>query len=283
MVNLVRRSVFLLFFLFHGICSNAQPYIDVVNIRGWWMPGVRAGDQGIEHRYYNASFDLPLKIDSNNVIVFSPFVEHWRLDSSSIGNVPSVNGYVFPVTWVHQFRNSPWGFSATGIFRWNMEVGVREDNFQLGGAGIANYKVNDRLKLKLGCYLNKDFFGLFVLPLAGLEWRPNDNLTVFGNLPGRLTVEQRVTNRFYFGLAFRAYTNSYRLIGGSYLRIDQNQIGGFADFYLTNHLVFNFEAGYSVLPELRSGRGENDPDSDLKDIDGFYLKASVAWRIRFDG
>ena len=89
----------------------------------------------------------------------------------------------------------------------------------MGGVLLAGYTKNTNLKYKFGVYVNNEFFGVFVMPLAGIDWRINDRNNLFGILPGRLTFELKLNNNFYAGANFRAITNSYRLDNGNYLQI----------------------------------------------------------------
>ena len=104
---------------------------------------------------------------------------------------------------------------------------------------------------------------------------------LFGVLPGRLTFEHKLTNRFYTGATFRAITSSYHLNNGHYLRIDDNHITSFLDCYLSKRIVLTGEAGYGIVRKLRSGSGTNK--NYLADYDwgeGPLVKLAVSYRIR---
>lgn len=76
---------------------------------------------------------------------------------------------------------------------------------------------------------------------------------MFGVLPGRLTYEHLLTKTFYTGATFQAITSSYRLNNGNYLRIDDNQISAYLDWYATKRVMFNCEVSYGVFRKLRTG------------------------------
>ena len=74
--------------------------------------------------------------------------------------------------------------------------------YQFGGYAIANYKKNARLTYKMGVYINGDFFGLFVIPLLGIDWQINEKDNLFGVLPASLNYEHKLNNHFYTGAVF---------------------------------------------------------------------------------
>jgi hypothetical protein len=116
---------------------------------------------------------------------------------------------------------------------------------------------------------------------------------LFGVLPGSMVFEHKVSRKFYVGSSFRALTNSYRLqtidpcfsgdcSAKEYLRVDDNQLGIFADTYLSKKIVLTAETGYSILRKYRFGlKGQSiHLRNDYKN-DNFYCRASIAYRLRF--
>jgi hypothetical protein len=150
---------------------------------------------------------------------------------------------------------------------------------QIGGAALFFAKKNETLTWKFGLYVNGDLFGLFVIPLAGIDWKIDDRSNLFGILPANLTYERKLNKKFYYGLNFRTFTNSYARDTG-YWRVDENQLGGFTDFYVLKNVVFNLEAGSSILRKIRTGVQRKADDS-WNIHDNIYFKISLAYRMRF--
>ena len=169
-----------------------------------------------------------------------------------------------------------------------MDIGSNDD-WQYGGVLLSTWKKNQDLSFKFGLYYNKEFFGNYFIPLVGLDWKIDSKNNLFGVLPGSMTFEHKVTSRFYYGLAFRAFTNSYReepvdplFVGYNYLRIDDNPLGIYADTYLSKKIVLSAEAGYTILRRYRYGyKTENIHTKTDYKCDNFYFKASLAYRLRF--
>jgi len=132
------------------------------------------------------------------------------------------------------------------------------DDRQYGGVILTTYKKNQSLSLKFGIYYNKEFFGNYFIPLVGIDWQINKKNNLFGVLPGNMIFEHKVNQKFYYGTSFRALTNSYRLqttdpcfsgdcTARNYLRVDDNQLGIFADVYPFKKIVLTAETGYTIL------------------------------------
>jgi hypothetical protein len=128
--------------------------------------------------------------------------------------------------------------------------------------------------------MNNEFFNVFVMPLAGIDWKINDRNILFGVLPGSLTYEHRINTHFYYGANFRAITNSYYTAPG-YWRINENQLGLYLDTYVTKTIVLNIESGHSLFRKVETGiKHISKRNADVND--NFYFKLSLAYRIRLN-
>ncbi len=266
-------------FLFY-LNVKAQPYVDPLNIRYTYaFKGSGANATPYDHFY--AGTDIPVRFKSGTILLLSPFFESWNIDSANNKNfLPAVNSIALPAGILFTL-NKKWSLDITAIIRVNGEDIDLNNTFQTGGTVFASYKRKEEQKIRLGVYINNDFFGVFVIPLVGLDWRIDKNNYLFGLLPGRLTFEHKLNANLYTGATFRAITNSYRLNNGNYLRIDDNQLSAYLDFYATKHFVITLEPGYGILRKLRSGNGHNkNYITDYNWDDGPFIKLSASYRIR---
>ena len=276
------RGKIVFIFLFLAIKCISQPYVDPINIR--YTNALKVKNKAgtpFQHLYIGS--DLPLKLKNDALIVFSPFYESWNLDSADDKYfIPSVSSIALPVIAQIPFKNKDWALTLAAIPRFNSEdLQLNSNTFQIGGLATINYKQNPTLKYRLGIYVNKEQFGIFVMPLAGIDWKINSRNYVFGLLPGRLTYEHKISNHFYTGGTFRAITNSYLLDNGKYLRIDDNQLSVYLDCYATKNIVVSADAGYGILRKLREGNGRNkDYTTEYKWGDGLFVRLSASYRIR---
>jgi len=264
-----------------AINANSQPYVDPFHLR--YTYGVKSNPtRGTPFNHLYIGPDLPLKLTNNGFFVISPVYEKWNIDSASNDTwLPQVSSIALALSAVIPLDKDHWTITVSAIPRFNGEELNSENNFQFGGVLLAAYKKKETLKYKFGVYANKEFFGLFIVPLVGIDWRIDKRNNLFGVLPGRLSFEHQLSTHFYTGATFRAITNSYMLSNGNYLRIDDNQLSGFLDCYVTKHVVVTGEAGYGIMRELRSGNGYNKHYlMDYKWTDGLFIKLSASYRIR---
>lgn len=266
-------------FLFY-LNANAQSYVDPLNIRYTYaLKGSRANATPYDHFF--AGTDIPVQFKSGAILLLSPFFESWNIDSANNKNfLPAVNSIALPAGIFFPL-NKKWSLNITAIVRVNGEDIDLNNAFQAGGVVFASYKRKEEQKIRLGLYVNNDFFGVFVIPLVGVDWRIDKDNYLFGLLPGRLTFEHKLNPRLYTGATFRAITSSYRLNNGNYLRIDDNQLSAYLDFYAAKHFVFTLEPGYGIFRKLRSGNGHNkNYITDYNWDDGLFIKLSASYRIR---
>ncbi len=280
-------------FLYSGYLT-AQPYIDIVQAKYTNSPDAGLhSDKNIKnnYQYFQGSATLPyiFKKDSS-MIIFNPSFEYYKLKITSITDLPdNLQSLALSINYVKPLSKR-WGITAGIIPRWN-GYGSKTfagSSFQLGGLSFASFKKNDHLEYKFGLYFNSEFSGPFFMPLAGIDWQINKRNALFGILPGNLTYEHQVSKKFYCGALFRAITNSYQ--AGfhdntsilKYIRIDENQLGIYADAYLTNKIVFTAEAGHSVFRRLRFGEVNSKTPYYFqeKENDNLYVSATLSYRLR---
>ncbi|QEC68447.1 hypothetical protein FRZ67_14455 [Panacibacter ginsenosidivorans] len=268
--------------IFIQLISAAQPYVDPLNIRYTHaFKGKNKPATPFQHLYLGS--DLPVKLKNNALFVFSPFYESWNIDSADKKDfLPEVSSIAFPIIAQIPLQNKSLSLTLAAIPKFNSEgLKLNGNTFQMGGIATINYKYNETLKYKLGVYVNSDQFGLFVIPLGGVDWKINAHNYLFGLLPGRLTYEHKITDHFYTGVNFRALTFSYLLNNGSYLRIDDNQLSAYLDCYATKNVVISTEAGYGIMRKLRAGNGHNkNYTTDYNWGDGLFVKLCASYRIR---
>ncbi len=258
----------------------SQPYVDPVQVR--WTYGFRNADAAATpHTHLWVGSDLPIKLKDRTYQLFSPFFESWKIDSAGKENiVPQVQSLAFPVGLILPAKNPKWTFNLMPVIRWNGEKISGKKNFQFGGAVFATRQVKTGKNLRFGLYLNSEFFGLFVMPLVGADWRIDEKNYIFGLLPGRLTYEHKWNQKLFGGFTFRALTNTYRLKNGQFLRIDDNQISAFFDFYPAKRFCITLEPGYGLMRKLRTGLDDKNYLTKRNWGDGPFLKLSTSYRIR---
>ena len=276
--------------LIHVVLS-AQAYLDIVKLNYAYSPkqGLNEKTSPLESNFFTLDVTIPIELKKNgDAFIINPFFTNNTGEVSTMGF--HVTSKALMVGFFKKDVFPDWNLLSSFVVRRNAEADIAsKDDWQYGGIILTTWKKNQDLSFKFGLYYNKEFFGNFFMPLVGLDWKIDARNNLFGVLPGYIIFEHKVAPRFYYGLAFRALTNSYReqiidpLDGGyNYLRIDDNPLGIYADTYLSKKIVLSAEAGYTILRRYRYGYKTESAHikTDYKN-DNFYFKASLAYRLRF--
>ena len=280
-------------FIFCSSMLIAQPYVDIVTARFAGSPDAGAWRQDnipVKYFHYIAGVNVPIvfKKDSSK-LVLSAYTERWQIEADDVPDLPHAFQTVLGAVTYIKPVSKKWSLAASVIPRWNGNASdVFKNSFQMGGSLLAVYKRSTDLTYRFGVYYNSEFFGPFIIPLVGIDWKISNKDNLFGVLPQILTYEHKVSDRFYWGAVYRMFNNSYRIgylnnsLNENYLRIVEMQLLLSADVYLTKKIVFNVEAGHSLFRRLRLGTdaGGKDYYSDEAVNDGFILKAALLYRMR---
>ena len=283
------RAILLILIVFSSSSIFAQPYLDLFQGAYWSSPGGNDDPKKFNFLRMHANLPIVNKKDSSVFVINPIWEERWLQKNETSRNV-NLRGFI---TWLTYTRslNKKWSLMVAAIPRWNGEPSVQfSEGFQMGGAVLAIRKFRPGLQVKAGLYYNRELFGNFFLPLVGIDWKINEKMNLFGILPGNLVFEHRVFNRMSWGGAFRTFTSSYSIVKGSligydnFVRINDIQLGVYGDLYLTKKIVFNLEAGHTILRNMSSAVEGQSGKNNLHMIgesDNFYFKASLQYRLRF--
>jgi len=285
----------LLFSAFLCFCLklHAQPYFDPAAIQYQLSPdrAVTGEDKTpISVHYLQANVNIPLKIVKEDKLLINPFFEMWKLDfKNSVSQDIRLYGAVLALTYLKQWKNPNWKTAFVGIARLSSDFReINMGHFQPGAAFLVIHKRSEKFTFKFGAFYSAEFFGAYVLPLIGTDWKISKRLVLHGVVPRNLTLEYKIAPWLYVGPEWRGITNSYRMVGfeNDYFKVEENQVRIFGDFYVAKHVVLNFAVGHTFLREFNK-RGEvqkmSGLDSDLEINEGILFKAGIYYRIRLPG
>lgn len=257
--------------------ATAQPYLDLVNLRYCASPE-------LDHAVAGFNLPIPLNKAKTDALLLMPYVEQWKVSGS--GYDATLRGLGIPVG-IQKTINDKWRVTAILFYRNNGSKGLSSElkTHQWGTAIIGNYIKSPALTYKFGMYYNREFYGNFFMLLLGLDWQINARNAIFGTLPGAITWESKASKRFYYGANFRAITNSYRYSpsgSNGYISIDENQLGAYADYCISKHIVLNAELGHSALRKVRTGLQDQKRKvaNTITAQDNFYIRVMAAYRLR---
>jgi hypothetical protein len=278
------RSLLILFLLSAVFTAEAQPYLDLGQLSFHTSPG----GEPDRFQHLRAQVNIPKIFKDSSVLVINPiWEERWIQMNKTDPNI-HLRGAITWFTFTKHF-NKHWELLTAFIPRWNGEPSVQfKDGFQAGFAVAAIYKPRPGLSYRLGFYYNREFFGNFFVPVWGIDWKINKRQRLFGMLPGFFTYENRISKHLAWGGNFRTFTNSYKTApqtpngSNGFIRIDDNQVGAYLDYYCTPRIVVNLEAGYSLFRKTRSGTNSKADMVYMSKDNAPYLRAVIQYRLRFD-
>jgi hypothetical protein len=278
--NFVKLALPLCFALLFTVKGISQPFVDVFQLRYMNAFGNNSSEiSQVGHLW--AGSDLPIKLREKTYILFSPYYEQWRLDSAGQKDrYPTLQSLAFPLGILFPIGNSKWSAMVLPIARWNGKRLFDDHTFQFGAATVAIYERKPKQKFRAGVYVNGEFFGLFIVPLLGVDWKINDKNYVFGNLPGRLCFEHKLNQKFYSGVNFRSFTNSFRLPGTEYLKLSDNQVSAFLDYYFTKRICLTLEPGFGLIRKIKIGTDDEGYIGEKEWSNGPFVRVSAAYRLR---
>lgn len=230
------------------------------------------------------SSELPIKIKDSHYLLISPFYSNTQIDledTDTDQQFPTIQSFRLPIGLITPIGESKWSLTLLTVLSWNGEKLFTDDSFQFGTIVFTTFSKKPNKKIRFGVYANKEFFGWFVFPLAGLNWQINDSNYIFGSLPGRLTFEHKWNTKLYSGLNFRAPMNSYRITNQQYITLYDNQLSLFLDYYLTKPICITLEPGWSLFRKIRTSTIENgNTTNETSRVDGSFIKLSAAYRFK---
>ncbi|MCK9617059.1 MAG: DUF6268 family outer membrane beta-barrel protein [Lentimicrobiaceae bacterium] len=281
---------------------RAQPFVDVLNVQGTYFPKTNYDNYpGAKNETWQGAVNafIPVVLKNKNTVLTGISYENMcfdmQYDTSSQTESTQLSSVTAQLGFIYQFANTPWSVTVLAVPRIASDLkNFSGKHYQMGGALLFTYQVRKSLKLKIGGYYNREFFGNYFMGLAGIDWKAGKRIYVYGVLPGSLNLEYRISPWLYTGLAYKCITASYRLgnpDNSYYVREGDtfwgdSRLSNFYHLYLTKNLVFNFDAGYSLYRyfEQYNSRDKVEVTRPVfhKSKDNWFFNTGLSFRIRLD-
>jgi hypothetical protein len=282
--------------------TQAQEYIDVLNVIYWQAPAtdLKDGQGTMQIDNFTVNAIAPVKRDSSYVMLVGAEYSQVSLTRKFDTTTDKQTLYginlqlAYKRIWSEKFQTF---FMVIPRLNSDLES-VTSDHFQIGGLVVNTIRKNENFAWKLGAYYNTEFFGPFVVPILGLDWKMNEKWRLKMLLPLNARLRYQPKKNWAVGVAFDGVNGSYRLSDAtdSYVEKLENYAGLFADFYLTEKLVLNIKARQSFLRYYRPYAGNQHvgmkmgpvsfgderfiPTTDFED--GFAIEARLIIRFPVD-
>ncbi|MCC6384160.1 MAG: DUF6268 family outer membrane beta-barrel protein [Bacteroidia bacterium] len=276
--QLVAILYLILTFSFISLDSlKSQPWTDLVAVRYINLP--KLSEPAANLSWLHTDFTYGFSYGSN-VYGLNPSFEK----IAAADGVP-VYSLSLPLLFSHTWCDTAWKSVFIVIGRLNSDLkSITGDDYQAGFATIHSYHQSAKFKYKFGFYINTDYPGIFMLPLAGFDWKISERFLISTLLPTNFIAEIKlVPGKVHAGGIFRSFTKSFRYESGYYLSMRDNYSALFTDFYFSGSLVLNAEAGYSFFRNYKTGiRDGNITATGLSAPDGLMFRAALIYRLRRD-
>ena len=289
--------------------SFAQSYIDLLNVNYKVSPSNKYDANSslydeVDVENVTASLRLPFKRKNGDVILGGVAWDQlsFRAEGAAIATGR------FYTAGLQLGYQKKFGDSANVLFMLLPKIASdleEPDNqhFQYGGLLLFNRVKNENFEWKYGLYVNTEYFGFFMVPLIGFDWKVTERLRLFGTLPAAMTGEYYFGSHYRSGLKFVAPTVSYRFsteADAPYLHQYTNQLSWYHDVYLTKSIVLQLQAGFTAFRYYRayeederfdvsiSGVGIGGPREYINEglyadfSDGFVFQAGLIYRYELE-
>ena len=85
--------------------------------------------------------------------------------------------------------------------------------WQFGFLSYYTKRSSEKYLWKVGAYVNTEFFGLFAVPIYGIDWDINSRWSFTGDIPIWAKINYKVSEKLNLGFSYMALVSSYRLTG----------------------------------------------------------------------
>ena len=300
----MRKLILILNCLLISGVAFSQPFIDLLNIQ-YARTSVSKLYKGknefkVNHEWKSYAFNAPIKLNEKKLLLISPEINNKIYQQTDSTYTTYQNGsttisaysrfhahyisYALPITLIHKFENEN-SLSATFVYRQNK---VFENSFgwttdQLGGAVLYTKTYSNKFKLKGGLYYNREFWGNYIMPLLGFEWKASKNIYCWGLLPNSTNVDVSF-NKLHTGFAYRGIEESYSESYNSYFHDREGHVKLYLNYYLINQkqkigIVLLAEGGQSLSRLYEFKASTSDYISKYHPAENYFIRIGVAVRL----
>jgi hypothetical protein len=278
----------------------AQPFFDLLNIKYQYLPKRPYSDHS------NSNFNGSLA--EANVMV--PFVQKDKsallagityrkfnfVSTGSVNAEDNLYSFIFLCGYSKQWKNEKWKTLFMFIPKMNSDLEkVNHDSYQFGGLVLCKYKKSEKINFHFGLYYNSELFGPYFMPIVGIDWKINDRLNIFGDMPSNLSLEYKINKSLYSGITYNSFVSTYTLNSPGYntyvrqgdTRWGDNQIKLFMNWYATKRIVIYLDGGATFFRIFTLYDYNDEPVYDRNSVfrkadNGALINLGIAYRIRLD-
>lgn len=276
---------------------NSQPVFDPLNLSLLNGPPAEENPAAVSTRINSAFISLhaPIRLSNRTRIILNTLYDNRSfifedrkgdtgivLHQTGFPDRFNVEALAFNPAFQHTFRDTTQNLVLSLAVRHyasdETEIGKR--TLTPSAALLYTKRSSQRFAWKTGMYVSKEFFGIFFLPLLGLDWQAGNRLWVWGILPRHLAADYRLYPAWHLTFSYRGVTDSYRIEEKNWLAHFEGQLRFGNEFYIPRTpLVLILETGRSLARNIRYYDAVQDEQFRPDVTDSWYLRAGLNWRI----
>ena len=273
---------------------KAQPFADIVTFsyQTFSAPDKCFDAKNTRTENYVLNFFVPKELKNGHMFLFRLNSEYLNTTHNPSSNY-AVASVSLPVGFQLVTKNKKWKTVLIAIPKVASDFRDKIDklDMQMGGFFLQNFVYSENLKFKAGLYYNREAFGNFFMPLAGVDWHVNNRINFYGVIPTNYKIEfNLIENKLYTGLNFKSYTRSFRLAqdqNNDYVRYNEIQLKLFLDYFAYKKILLFGEVGYALgkspIQYMYNSNQQVLSDAVFCQVkNGPVFNVGIAYRVRLD-
>lgn len=296
------RPLLALLFLFTGASAWCQPYTDLILVQAQHMPTSKAISKPDslqpEITSWQISATVPLYRGPGVLVVCSPAFERRVINTEyENGERPAANSPFASRTFYNRslvstirlnLKDSGLRLVTAFVGRYFYEAGegLKDAKFTPGLACYAEKRFSEKLLLRAGLYLSREYYGGLWLPLLGWDWTISDRIRTWALLPRNAVVDWRAFPRWHVCLHFRGINDSYG-IGSTdqtgWIAMQEGHLRLGQEYYVPGtSLVIAADAGISLNRQWWGAYPSGSEEIRIKPAENLIFRVGLAWRLLTD-
>ncbi|MFM9056406.1 MAG: hypothetical protein ACKOQY_06925 [Bacteroidota bacterium] len=284
---------------FSALC---QPYTDLISVQAQYLPTTKVIQKPDslepEITSWQISATVPLYRGPGMLIVCSPAFERRVLNTDyGTGEMPAGESPFASRNFSNRslvstirlnLKDSGLRLVTAFVGRYFSEEGegLQAARFTPGLACYAEKRFNEKLMLRAGLYLSREYYGGLWLPLLGWDWRISDRIHTWALLPRYAVVDWRALPRWHVCLHFRGINDSYG-IGtvdqSGWIAMQEGHLRLGQEYYVPGtSLVIAADAGISLNRQWWGAYPASSEETRIKPAENLIFRVGLAWRIITD-
>lgn len=296
------RPLLTLLVLLTGLSAWCQPYSDLILVQAQYMPTSNAVSKPDslqpELKSGQISATVPLYRGTGMLIVCSPAFERRVINTAyETGETPAADSPFASRTFSNRslvstirlnLKDSALRLITAFVGRYFSEQGegLQAARFTPGLACYAEKRFNQKLILRAGLYLSREYYGGLWRPLLGWDWIISDRIRTWALLPRNAVVDWRVLPRWHLCLHFRGINDSYGIGSADqtgWIAMQEGHLRLGQEYYVPRtSLVIAADAGISLNRQWWGANPSGSEQIRIKPGENLIFRVGLSWRILTD-